>query len=116
MYAASSSRIAAIGGLPIAGRPAKPAPVIVWTSNGFFAFVRWRVVSDHTAPGQPRPGIRMIGRPLPVTSTVNAVGSNLAGGDGAASGSGSTVATTGSGTDGGASTTGAGAGATGADC
>src|SRR6185503_12092238 len=72
MYVASSARAVATSGLSIAGRPAKPDSVSTWVcAEG----ARCATVSVQIDPGQPRPGMRITGRPVPETSTANAFGS-----------------------------------------
>src|SRR5215831_9478770 len=94
MYVTSWSRAVAITGASpgAAGWPANPASSSTWV-----CVCRCATVSSHTEPGQPRPGIKMTGRPVPATQTENAVGSN-AGCLGAGAGA---CATTGAGGGGG---------------
>ena len=53
------------------GCPANPPGVRTWHS---YRPLKWATVSSHTAPAHPRPGMRSIGWPVPVTFAPNGYG------------------------------------------
>ena len=59
----------------MAGTPANPASVSTWHSC---VPQKCATVPFHTSPDEASPGMRMIGLPLPVTSTVKAVAASAA--------------------------------------
>src|SRR5471030_2389328 len=54
--------------------PAKPASVSTWHWRLVCGPHKRATVDCHTSPDEARPGIRMMGWPWPVTSTVKAAG------------------------------------------
>src|SRR5512138_200677 len=74
MYSISSSLAVGSSGLVIGGAPPKPASVITCACT---LPPRCATVASQTWPSHVRPGMKMTGRPLPLTSTVNDVGLNV---------------------------------------